>query len=164
MGEGINGLRNACTGCFDGDVLVFVEVDTSVLLGGVVGIAKQFLFEAHIATSRNVDSVSPDTVAESLARGGSVTPVGVAVPSIGGDRTIGAPLVTPCRRAARSGLGAGSVVESTSGSTLSTADRRSGRAGVVPAVPAEGESKICGGLGEVTYPFVGTAGVEAARC
>jgi hypothetical protein len=35
--EGIDRLGNVVTGCFDGDIVVVGEVDTSALLGGIVG-------------------------------------------------------------------------------------------------------------------------------
>jgi len=43
VGEGSNGIRNPGTGSLNRDIVVLFEIDTGVLLRGIVGVAKKLL-------------------------------------------------------------------------------------------------------------------------
>jgi hypothetical protein len=66
IGEGIDGLRHTSSGGLDGDIVVLVKVDTSVLNGCVFGVTEKFFFGAHVASADNMLSVFPGTIAERL--------------------------------------------------------------------------------------------------
>ena len=137
-------LWNTSTSGLDGDVVVFLEVNASVLLGRVVFIAEELLFHAHVAAAGDVFALPPGTVAEALA--GTAVPIArastTAVPAVG-LRAV-TPLISTGSTAAPSVAAEASTtveacVSTPSVSTVSAAERRSGRAGVVPAVPAKGK-------------------------
>jgi hypothetical protein len=60
--EGGNGFRDTSTGRFDGDIIILLKVDASVLFGRIFGIAVEFLLKAHVAPSGNVLAIPPNTV------------------------------------------------------------------------------------------------------
>lgn len=58
--------RGACR--LDGDVVIFFEVDTGVLLGRIGNVAEELFLGAHVARTNNVVAIAPDTDALRLAR------------------------------------------------------------------------------------------------
>jgi len=79
VGEVQDGLRNISTGGLDGDVVVLLEVDTGVLLRGVLGGSKEITLQTRVGRARNVLAVAPLTVtratgiAATTAAAGSTT-------------------------------------------------------------------------------------------
>lgn len=68
-GERINGLGDTSTGSLYGNIVVFFEIDTSVLLQWVCNVvAKEFFFDTHVTTSYDMLAVFPGAVTESFAR------------------------------------------------------------------------------------------------
>lgn len=68
-GELVNRLRDILTGSLDGDVVVLLEVDTSVLLGRIVdGSTIQFTFDTGVSRSGNVLSITPLAIARASGR------------------------------------------------------------------------------------------------
>jgi hypothetical protein len=65
--ETCDGLGNTLTRGLDGDVIVLLEVDTGVLLGGVVGHAKQVALETLVGRAGNVLAVLPGAVTRSAS-------------------------------------------------------------------------------------------------
>lgn len=59
VGEGGDRLGNALTGSLDWDVIVLLEVDSGLLLAGVVGHAEQLTLAARVGWTRYVLAVSP---------------------------------------------------------------------------------------------------------
>lgn len=66
--EAVDWLRNAGTGGFDGNIVVFFKVDTGVLLGRVSDVTEEFLLHAIVAASNDMNTVAPGAIAETLAR------------------------------------------------------------------------------------------------
>lgn len=62
-GEAENRLRNAGACGLDGDVVVFLKVDTGVLLG-LIGFAIELLFETGVAGADDVLAIAPGAEAE----------------------------------------------------------------------------------------------------
>lgn len=62
IGEGGDWLRDALAGGLDGNVIVLLEVDTSVLLRWVVRNAKELTLETLVGWPRDVLSVPPLSV------------------------------------------------------------------------------------------------------
>jgi hypothetical protein len=62
-----DGLGNTLTGSLNGDIVVLLEVDTRVLLGGVVGHAEEVALETLVGRARNVLAVLPLTIAGSTS-------------------------------------------------------------------------------------------------
>jgi hypothetical protein len=61
--ELVNSLRHICTGSLDGDVVVLLEVDTSLLLGGIIDDAEELAFNAGVGRASDVLSVAPLAIA-----------------------------------------------------------------------------------------------------
>jgi hypothetical protein len=61
--ELVNRLRHLCTGSLDGDVVVLLEVDTSLLLGGIIDDAEELAFNAGVGRASDVLSVAPLAIA-----------------------------------------------------------------------------------------------------
>jgi hypothetical protein len=59
------------TGGFDGDVIVLLEVETGLLLGGIVGHTEEFAFDTSVAGAGDMLAISPLTIAASAVGGGS---------------------------------------------------------------------------------------------
>lgn len=62
VAEGEDGLRHVLARGLDGDVVVLLEVDTSVLLGRVVGSTEKFALDARVGRARDVLAVLPSTI------------------------------------------------------------------------------------------------------
>lgn len=71
----MNGLGDITAGSLNGDLVVLLEVDTSVLLGRVVGSAEQLTFQTGVARAGNVLAVLPPAIARAAGR---VTTAGTA--------------------------------------------------------------------------------------
>lgn len=69
-GERKDRLRHTSTSRLNRDVVVFLEVDASVLLRRVISVAIKLLLHAHVAPANDVLSVFPGTIAKSLTRSG----------------------------------------------------------------------------------------------
>ena len=91
-GEAENRLRDAGASGLDGDVVVFLKVDTGVLLG-LVGFAVELLFEAGVASADDVLAIAPGAEAEgglaafkatSAATAGGARPLAVTAAGEGG--------------------------------------------------------------------------------
>jgi hypothetical protein len=52
-------LRNIVSGSFDWDLIVVGKVNTSVLLGRIVGHAEKFAFETNIWRARDMFAIPP---------------------------------------------------------------------------------------------------------
>jgi hypothetical protein len=76
--ETCDGLGNTLTGSLDGDVVVLLEVDTGVLLGGVVGHAEELALDTLVGRAGNVLAVLPRTIAGSTSTTRAAT-TGLAV-------------------------------------------------------------------------------------
>jgi hypothetical protein len=61
--ETCDGLGDALAGSLNGDVVVLLEVDTSLLLGGVVGHAEELALNTGVRGAGDVLAVLPRTVA-----------------------------------------------------------------------------------------------------
>ena len=133
-----NRLWHTSTSGLDGNVVVLLEIDTSVLLGGVILLAEELLLHAHVTAAGDVLALLPSTITEGLtgatvaaARSSSaMVAIGLAV----------APSTTTSTAAASKAAEATATTAVASISfkpptTITAAGRRSGRAGVVPAVP-----------------------------
>lgn len=59
VGEGADGLGDILAGSLDGDIIVVGEVDTGMLLAGIVGDAEEFAFETSVRGTGNVLSITP---------------------------------------------------------------------------------------------------------
>jgi hypothetical protein len=77
--EGIDGLGNILTGCFDGDIIVVGEVDTSALLGGIVGNTEKFTLQAGVCGTGDVLAVAPLAVSRAFGRTALGAAVGASV-------------------------------------------------------------------------------------
>jgi hypothetical protein len=66
-GELGDGLGNVLTGSLDGDVVVLLEVDTGLLLGGVVENTEKLSLNARVGRARNVLSVAPLSIARTAS-------------------------------------------------------------------------------------------------
>ena len=134
VGEGGKGFWNSGTGSFDGNIVVLLEINTGVLFGGVVEVAKKLLLQRVAARTNNVSPVLPSTV----TKGRSVPAAApvlllVGVPARGRVGTIHTPSVATvgCDMATAST----SILDGLSRKGVVAAKRWCGRAGVVPAVP-----------------------------
>lgn len=58
--------RSTCR--LDGNVVVFFEVDTGVLLGRIGNVTEELFLDAHVACADNVLAIAPDTDTMRLAR------------------------------------------------------------------------------------------------
>lgn len=131
-GEDGDGLRNVLASRLDRNVVIFFEVDTGVLLRGILSVAKELLLDAHVALSDNVLAVFPDTEPESL-------------PGLGRRRRPvrgGAGAAPPSTSASARGRGeptasAASSVRVAIRSTVTATGRRGRGAGISPAVSTE---------------------------
>jgi hypothetical protein len=77
--EGIDGLGNILTGCFDGDIIVVGEVDTSALLGGIVGNTEKLTLQAGVCGTGDVLAVAPLAVSRAFGRTALGAAVGASV-------------------------------------------------------------------------------------
>jgi hypothetical protein len=77
--EGIDGLGNVVTRCFDGDVVVVGEVDTSALLGGIVGNTEKLTLQAGVCGTGNVFAVAPLAVSRAFGRSALGAAVGASL-------------------------------------------------------------------------------------
>jgi hypothetical protein len=59
IGECVHGLGNIVTGGLDWDIIIVGEIDTSVLLGGVVGNTEEFALQTGIRRTRDMLAVAP---------------------------------------------------------------------------------------------------------
>lgn len=83
VGEDVDGLGNALTGSLDGDVIVFLEVDTSLLLAGRVGRnAKEFALNALVGRAGHVLAVDPASIARATVLAAASAAAGCAAVSV----------------------------------------------------------------------------------
>ena len=61
-----NRLWHTSTSGLDGNVVVLLEIDTSVLLGGVILLAEELLLHAHVTAAGDVLALLPSTITEGL--------------------------------------------------------------------------------------------------
>jgi hypothetical protein len=71
--ETCDGFGNTLTRGLNGDVIVLLEVDTGVLLGGVVGHAKEIALKTLVGRARDVLAVLPGTVTRSASTSRAAT-------------------------------------------------------------------------------------------
>lgn len=88
VAEGKNGLGHVVTGSLNGNVIVLLEVDTSVLLGRVVGGTEELTLDAGVGRAGNVLAIAPltiarATVAEAAATTGTGASASVAAVRVG---------------------------------------------------------------------------------
>jgi hypothetical protein len=69
VGEFEDWLGNIVTGGLNGNIVVLLEVDTSLLLGWVIGYAEKLSLQTWIRWSSNVLPVSPLSVTSTTSRG-----------------------------------------------------------------------------------------------
>jgi hypothetical protein len=62
VGEGVDGLRHIVTRGLDGDIVVIGEVDSSLLLGGVVGNTEKLALNTGIGRAGDVLAIAPLTI------------------------------------------------------------------------------------------------------
>ena len=119
------------TSSLNGNIVVLFEVDTGVLLRGIVFVAEELLLHAHVTAAGDVLAIPPGAVAERLtgARLGTAPTTRSSTAAV---PAAGATSATSVRAEAP---GTEAVVAS-SIAAIATTGRRSRRAGVVPAVPA----------------------------
>jgi hypothetical protein len=67
VGEGVDGFRDVVTGGFDGDIIIVGEVDTSLLLGRVVGDTEELTLDASVSRTGNVLAVAPLAITRATA-------------------------------------------------------------------------------------------------
>jgi hypothetical protein len=81
VAEGENRFGDIVTGCLDGDIVVLLEVDTSVLLGRVIRRTKKLTLKTRVRWSRDMLAIAPLTVARasSMATATSRITVGIAI-------------------------------------------------------------------------------------
>ncbi len=132
-------LWHTSTSGLDGNIVVLLEVDTGLLLGRIVVLAIELLLHADVAAAGDVLAVLPDSETKGLTgttipAGGTSTLVAIGLRAV-------APSTSPSAAAAS---GAAEATSSTSegsvssrSTTVTAARRRSGRAGVSPAVPVK---------------------------
>lgn len=126
MGEGDDRLRYSSTGSLNGYIVVLLEVDASVLLGGIVGLSVELLLKAYVALARDVHAISPCADTE-LCAAASAARVPTAIVTTAGPSSAAA---------STGGTPAYVSVAVATSSPTTVAARRSGRAGVSPAVPS----------------------------
>lgn len=73
FGEGQNRVGNIVTRSLDGNVIVLLEVDTSVLLRRVIGGTEKLAFDAGVGRARDVLAVFPLTIARSTSMSTTTT-------------------------------------------------------------------------------------------
>jgi hypothetical protein len=73
VGESVNGLGDILTGSFNGDIVVVGEVDTGLLLGGVVGDTEKFALETSVGGTGDVLAVAPLAISRTAGRGTGIT-------------------------------------------------------------------------------------------
>lgn len=129
-GENGDGLRNVLASRLDRNVVIFFEVDTGVLLRGILSVAKELLLDAHVALSDDVLAVFPDTEPESLPGLGRRRR-----PVRGGAGA--APASTSARGRGEPSASAASSVRVAIRSTVTATGRRGRGAGISPAVSTE---------------------------
>jgi len=90
VGEPENGLRNVGTGSLDGDIVVFLEVDTSLLLGWVICNTEKLTLDTWVGRASNVLSITPLSITATAcwsttaaAATGSWVTISIAVESLG---------------------------------------------------------------------------------
>ncbi|TFB02208.1 hypothetical protein CCMA1212_005838 [Trichoderma ghanense] len=66
-GELVDGLGDVTARGFDGDIVVLLKVDTGVLLGRVVGSAKELALDTRVRRARDVLAVSPLSVSRAAS-------------------------------------------------------------------------------------------------
>jgi hypothetical protein len=79
VGEPGDGLGNALTGGLDGDIVVLLEVDTRLLLRGIVGYTEELTLKTRVGGSWDVLSVFPLTIARASCRATTTTTTWLAV-------------------------------------------------------------------------------------
>jgi hypothetical protein len=77
--EGIDGLGDVVTRCFDGDVVVVGEVNTSALLGGIVGNTEKLTLQAGVCGTGDVLAIAPLAVSRAFGRTALRAAVGASV-------------------------------------------------------------------------------------
>lgn len=73
--------RHIVSGSLDGNVIVFVKVDTSLLFGNIVWNTKEFSLETCVFRSRNVFPINPTTFAIVATGNGSAIATSIKVTS-----------------------------------------------------------------------------------
>lgn len=69
VGEGGDGLGDALTGSLNGNVVVFLEVDTHLLLaGGNAGVTEQLALDARVGGTRHVLAIDPASITGATVR------------------------------------------------------------------------------------------------
>lgn len=79
VGEGVDRLRDIVTRGLHGDVVVIGEVDTGVLLGGIVGKTEKLAFETGIGRTGNVLAVTPLAISRASGRTTSTSSIRASV-------------------------------------------------------------------------------------
>jgi hypothetical protein len=69
VGEGGDGLGDVLAGSLHRDIVVLFEVDAGMLLGRIVGNAKELTLDTRIGGTGNVLAIPPLSVARSTCRG-----------------------------------------------------------------------------------------------
>jgi hypothetical protein len=133
VGEGQDRLGNVMTGSLDGNVIVLLKVDTSVLLGRVVGSTEKLALNARVGRACNVLAVSPLTIARATGVAATATTSTRVAVSIAIEA--GAVVIPAARTAAvlllRSGREIGATGSATGGGTTPAAGCRTSVISVV---------------------------------
>lgn len=71
VGKLENGLGDIVPRCFNGDVVVLLEVDTGLLLSGIIHYTEELALEARVGRAGNVFTISPLSVTASTSSTGA---------------------------------------------------------------------------------------------
>jgi hypothetical protein len=77
--ETCDGLGDALPGSFNGNVIVFLEVDTGLLLGGVVGDTEELALNAGVRWAGDVLAILPGAIARAACVSAAATTAWLAV-------------------------------------------------------------------------------------
>jgi hypothetical protein len=83
VGEGVDGIGDVLARGFDGDVIVVGKVDSSLLLGGVVGDTEELTLDTGVDRAGDVLAVAPLSVARASCRAAAAAAATTAVASRG---------------------------------------------------------------------------------
>ena len=73
VGESGNGLGDTLAGSLNGDVIVLLEVDTSLLLRGIVGYTVELTLDTGVGRARNVLAILPLSITRAAGRASAAT-------------------------------------------------------------------------------------------
>jgi hypothetical protein len=77
--EACDGLGDALAGRLNGNVVILLEVETGLLLGGVVGYTEELTLDAGVGGARNVLAIFPLAVAGTARRATTTSTTGLAI-------------------------------------------------------------------------------------